>query len=115
MEQQILKAINHIKYESKKGVTISGIPRFLKKKSTTTFDETSVGEIICVMQQNGEINGEFRIINLIYDNKNFAEDPLEIHRKTCNDNPTFQKNQSILHQLTLIMIIIAQPIKVLTL
>ena len=25
MEQQILKAINHIKYVSKKGVTISGI------------------------------------------------------------------------------------------
>ena len=31
MEQQILKAINHIKYVSKKGVTISGIQRFLKK------------------------------------------------------------------------------------
>ena len=39
----------------------------------------------CEMQQNGEINGKFRIINPIYDNKNFAEDPLEIHRKTCND------------------------------
>ena len=45
MEQQILKAINHIKYVSKKGVTISGIQRFLKKKSTTTFDETSLQEI----------------------------------------------------------------------
>ena len=33
MEQQILKAINHIKYISKKGVTISGIQRFLKKKN----------------------------------------------------------------------------------
>ena len=32
MEQQILKAINHIKYVSKKGVTISDIQRFLKKK-----------------------------------------------------------------------------------
>ena len=31
MEQQILKAINHIKYVSKKGVTISGIQRFVKK------------------------------------------------------------------------------------
>ena len=31
MEQQVLKAINHIKYVSKKGVTISGIQRFLKK------------------------------------------------------------------------------------
>ena len=32
MEQQILKAINHIKYVNKKGVTISGMQRFLKKK-----------------------------------------------------------------------------------
>ena len=31
MEQQILKAINHIKYVSKKEMTISGIQRFLKK------------------------------------------------------------------------------------
>ena len=46
MEQQILKAINHVKYVSKKGVTISGIQRFLKRKSTTTLDETSLGEII---------------------------------------------------------------------
>ena len=85
MEQQILKAINHIKYVSKKGVTISGIQRFLKKKSTTTFDETSVGEIICEMQQNGKIDGKFKIINPIYDDKNFPEDPLEIHSKTCSD------------------------------
>ena len=73
MEQQILKAINHIKYVSKKGVTISGIQRFLKKKSTTTFDETSLGEIICEMQQNGKIDVKFKIMNPIYDDKNFAE------------------------------------------
>ena len=83
MEQQILKAINHIKYVSKKGVTISGIQRFLKKKSTTTFDETSLQEIICEMQQNGEIDGKFKIMNpTIYDDKNFVEDPREIHPKT---------------------------------
>ena len=83
MEQQILKAINDIKYVSKKGVTISSIQRFLKKTSTTTFDETSVGEIICEMQQNGKINSKFKIINPIYGNKKFAEDPLKIHSKTC--------------------------------
>ena len=76
MEQQILKAINHIKV-----VTISGIQRFLKEKSTTTFDETALGEIICEMQQNGKIDGKFKIMNPIYDDKNFAEDPLEIHPK----------------------------------
>ena len=37
------------------------------------------------MQQKGKIDGKFKIINPIYDDKNFAEDPLEIHPKTCND------------------------------
>ena len=82
MEQQILKTINHVKYVSKKGVTISAIQRFLEKKSTTTFDETSLGEIICEMQQNGKIDGKFKIMNPIYDDNSFAEDSLEIHRKT---------------------------------
>ena len=34
------------------------------------------------MQQNGEIDGKFKIMNPIYDDKNFAEDPREIHPKT---------------------------------
>ena len=38
-------------------------------------------EIICEMQQNGKIDGKFKIINLIYDDQNFAEDHLEIHPK----------------------------------
>ena len=37
------------------------------------------------MQQNSKIDGKFKIINVIYDDKNFAEDPLEIRSKTCND------------------------------
>ena len=88
MEQQILKAINHIKYVSKK---ILGIQRFLKKKSTTAFDET-LGEIIFKMQQNGKIDGKFKIMNPIYDDKNFAEDLSKLIRKLF-----IQKNQSMLH------------------
>ena len=37
------------------------------------------------MQKNGKIDCKFKIINPIYDDKNFAEDPIEIHPKTCND------------------------------
>ena len=44
-----------------------------------------MGEIICGMQQNDKIDGKFKIINPIYEDKNFAEDPLEIYPKTCND------------------------------
>ena len=50
----------------KKGMTISSIQRFLKKKYTTTFDETSLGEIICEMQQNGKIDDKFKIINPVH-------------------------------------------------
>ena len=66
-------------------MTISGIQKLLKKKSSTTFDETSLREIIWEMQQNGKIDGICKIINPIYDDKNFAEDPRKIHPKTCND------------------------------
>ena len=79
-----MKAINHIKYVSKKGVTITGIQRFLKKKSTTIFDETSLGEITCKMQQNGKIDVKFKIMNPVYDDKNFAEDPLKIHEESVD-------------------------------
>ena len=34
------------------------------------------------MQQNVKTDGKFKIMNPIYDDKNFAEDPLEIYSKT---------------------------------
>ena len=92
---------------------ISGIQRFFLKKSTTTFDETSVKEIICEMQQNDKIDGKFKIINPIYDDKIFAKTPSKFISKLATTIFLFQKNQSILRQLTLILMIIAQPIKLL--
>ena len=45
MEHQILNILNMLR---NKGVTISGIQRFFKKKKiTSTFDENSLGEIMC--------------------------------------------------------------------
>ena len=35
--------------------------------------------------QNIAIDGKFKIINPIYDSKNFVEEPLEIRTQTCND------------------------------
>ena len=73
-----------------------------------------MGEIICEIQQNSKIDGKFKVINSIYDDKNFAEDPLEIHPKTCNDK-SYIPEESV--DIGLInsnkMIIIAKPIKVL--
>ena len=45
--------------------------KIIFKKSTTSFDETSLEEIICKMQQNGKIDCKFKIINPIYDEKCF--------------------------------------------
>ena len=67
-------------------MTTSGIQKFLRKKSTTTFDETSLEKSISEMQQNGKIDDKFKIVDLIYDDKNFAEDPIEILPTSCNEN-----------------------------
>ena len=98
MEQQILKVINHIKYVKKEWPY--RVYKDSWKKSTTTFDETSVGEIICKMQQNAKIDGKFKIINPIYDDKKFAEDLLDIHPKICNDK-SYIPEESVDTALTL--------------
>ena len=38
------------------------------------------------MQQNGKIDDKFKIVNPIYDDKYFAEDPIEILPTICNKN-----------------------------
>ena len=63
---------------------------------------------ICEMQQNGKIDDKFKIINPIHHDKNFVEDPLEIHANT------FISEISVDTTLTLIMTTIAKPIKVLS-
>ena len=37
------------------------------------------------MKQNDKIYGKLKIINPIFDNKNFGKVPPQIHPKTCND------------------------------
>ena len=50
MEQQILKAINHIKYISKKDWPYPVYINSRKKKPITTFDGNSLSQIKCEMQ-----------------------------------------------------------------
>ena len=40
--------------------------------------------IICKIQQNGKIDGKFKIVNPIFGDKNFVKDALEVHPKTFN-------------------------------
>ena len=49
MEQEILTAINHIKYTSKKDWPYPVCKNSSKKKPITTFDETSLSQIKCEM------------------------------------------------------------------
>ena len=37
------------------------------------------------MQHNGKIRDKFKVVNQIYDDKNFAKDVIKIYPKTCND------------------------------
>ena len=92
MEQKILKAINHITYASKKGVTTSGIHRILQKKSTTNYDKASLGEIICKTQQNDKTNGKLKTVNPNYDEKSFLGEPFDIHPKILTINLIIQTN-----------------------
>ena len=66
----------------------------LEKKSTTTLGGTSLGELIYEMQQKDKINGKFKIINPIYDDKKFAENPLKLHPKACNDK-SYKSEESV--------------------
>ena len=64
----------------------------LEKKATTTFDESSLGEIICEMQQNGKINDKFKIVNHIYDDRGLWKTPSKFILKLASINLIFQKN-----------------------
>ena len=94
MEQKILKAINHIPYASKKGVTKSGIHRILQKKSITNYGKSSLGEIICETQQNDKTDGKLKTVNPNYDEKSFLGEPFDIHPKVLMINLIIQTNQS---------------------
>ena len=37
------------------------------------------------MQENGKIDDKLKIINSIYEYKDFSEDSLDIHSKNCKD------------------------------
>ena len=56
-----------------------------KKKSTTNYDKTSLGEIICEIHQNGKTDGKLKTVNPNYDEKSFPEKPFDIYRQNSND------------------------------
>ena len=56
--------------------------------STISFDKTSLGEIICEMQQNDKIDDKFKIVNSIKDLRMisvFWKIPSKPIKKICND------------------------------
>ena len=87
MEQQILKVISHIRYVSKKGLTIEWpVYKDSWKKIYHCLWWNLFGRnYIQKLQQESKINVKSKIVNPIYDNKHFAEDFLEIHFHTCSD------------------------------
>lgn len=51
----------------------------LKKKS-------AVKRNICKLQPIGQMDGNFKVLNLIHENKNFPEDPFDNHPKIISRN-----------------------------
>ena len=74
--------------------------------STISFDKTSLGEIICEMQQNDKIDDKFKIVNAIKDLRIisvFRKIPSKPIKNFVTISPTFPIDHSIPQQIILIM------------
>ena len=74
MENQILKAINHIKYVSKKKHCPVKIYNYLQNNGASNYDHVSVVNKIQELMENGIINQSYKIIDPITEVLNLPPD-----------------------------------------
>ena len=72
MENQILKAINHIKYVSKKKPCTLKIFNYLQNNYASNYDYHSVEDKLNELQSNGIIDDSYKIINPILEEISFT-------------------------------------------
>ena len=65
IENQILKAINHIKYISKKKPCTLEVFNYLQSNYASKYDYHSVEDELNELKSNGIINDSYKIINPI--------------------------------------------------
>ena len=74
IDNQVLRAINHIKYVSKKKPSILKIFNYLQKDGASNFNYELLENEIALLKNNGNIDETFKIINPIEEVLNFPED-----------------------------------------
>ena len=88
IENQILKAINHIKYICKKKPCTLKIYNYLQNNYASNFDYHSVEAKLNELKANGIIDDSYKIINPIQEVMNFVtEDEVTICSEYSEDEP----------------------------
>ena len=86
IENQTLKAINHMKYISKKKPCTLNIFNYLQNKYASTYYYHSVEAKLNELKSNGIIGGTYKIINPIQEVMNFVtEDEVIIYSENSED------------------------------
>ena len=88
IENQILKAINHIKYISKKKPCTLKIYNHLQNNYASNFDYHSVEAKLNKLKANGIIDDSYKIINPTQEVMNFVtEDEVTVCSENSEDEP----------------------------
>ena len=88
IENQILKAINHVKYISNKKPCTLKIYNYLQNNYASNFDYHSVEAKLNELKANGIIDNSYKIINPIQEVMNFVtEDEVTICSENSEDEP----------------------------
>ena len=86
IENQILKAINHIKYISKKKPCTLKIFNYLQNNYASNYDYHSVEDKLIELKSNGIIDDSYKIINPVQEVMNFVtEDEVIIYLENSED------------------------------
>ena len=88
IENQFLKAMNHIKHISKKKPCTLKIYNYLQNNQASNFDYHSVEAKLNELKANGIIDDSYKIINPIQEVMNFVtEDEVTICSENSEDEP----------------------------
>ena len=78
MNNQVLRAINHVKYVSKKKPSTLKIFHYLQSNGASNYIYESLENKIAELRNNGIIDETFKITNPIEEVLNFPEDDVDI-------------------------------------
>ena len=84
MDNQVLRAINHTKYVSKKKPCAVKILNYLQYNGVSNYDYESLENEIVELQNNGIIDETFKITNTIEEVSNLPEDDNDITSKNSD-------------------------------